>query len=227
MSRLAKMVAVVMAGVMVSGMAMAEGKKHKEGGGPSEKETVEFINGLLACDRPHAPNIQVNSDTLAHGGSQRSALIYSAKGSGELKADVNDFHSAFGRCNSGSCLLSIGLAKTSLVVIPWGELEQINDANGSDLILRCNPTNGSCLQLSSKEIQERHSEAGNRIISNDCTGDAEGCLKVAKEALPNQPFTRENVSSYTINFCRPEDATRAVKAINHLIQMNGGKKSLF
>jgi hypothetical protein len=62
------------------------------------------------------------------------------------------------------------------------------------------------------------------VYTNQCNQDAILCAKEAKAALSSVQPTQENKSSYYINFCRAEDAVRGAKAINHLIELHGGKK---
>jgi len=190
-----KLALMALAGMMVASPAWAE-KKGKASSGPSEQETVEFINGLLACE----------VKTVGERGE---------RGSNEYYVLFSAYQNSIVKANKGILLLSEKVDREVTVKAIHGKIsdeprhpDYTNDVSvnlkeldvdvaleGKNVEFKCNPNAGACIQVEAKDTQNK--------------------------------VEQKRYSSWKLKLCDETNAQRAAKALKHLIEISGGKKSLF
>ena len=185
--------------VLASPSAWAEKKsKAAADDGPSEQETVEFINGLLACEVVREKKEDFGFREAIFDDYQTSSVKVDGK---ELflterteewilanqDGKIYEINRHLDRINE----TPVDLSKLDLDVTP---LE-------TNVKLNCNPSAGACFNYKIKKF----SQDGSTIKNEE----------------------EKSTTHYWLNFCDADKAQRAARAMKHLIEISGGKKSLF
>jgi hypothetical protein len=203
-----KLAVMALAGIMVaSPAAWAKGKKERAEAvsGPSAQETVEFINGMWANKfrilHPISPVYSRQDDFQYNVKLERNNLQIGLDHRFEYPASNGTQYGTEEQSNS----LPLDKLLPNVQVNTKGELE-----------LSCNPSAGACIE--------------NKKLLWTCTSgrefDGSACTRDTVENF-RKFVDNNNLTSRTLQFPTPEGAERAAKALKHLIEISGGKASLF
>ena len=196
--------------------------------GPSAQETVDFLNGLFACEITYYSNgaqLVSYSPTFENYQEQltwkKSELAINQGNISlvENSADrVND--SEFNKKSYTVSSRHNTLAKTQVISkFKAGELLPDVKVNGKEVVISCNPEFGNCI------ANENKKGAGNCNIAFKVE-ELDFCAEVNNN-LRNAASSNKQSTSGNLSFCDEDKAQRAAKAMKHLIEISGAKKSLF
>jgi hypothetical protein len=159
---------------------------------------------------------------------QQSSISLFELGKSELREETNQNWKSYHRFQNGLEMYDYnGKVFSSVVVISWEKLIPGVKPHETNVKISCNPNDGICIETIQKSVSKSGSRYSDHPTQVSGCGSGLICAQEAKAALSSAQPTQKNESSWTINFCRPEDAARGAKAINHLIELHGGKMSLF
>jgi hypothetical protein len=213
--------ALVGLAVVASPAAWAKEKKEKVEAvsGPSAQETVQFINGLWVFKfTSSAPTGDMNR--LEDTSYQYNAKLEQHNLQISLDMKTIQIASNSIRYTTSESSYSLPLDKLLPDVVISTTRYPFNTRikrSGGFLSISCNPSAGACIR-EEKEFWQ---------CSNGAEFDGSGCTPDTATKFSASVVGYKKSTEMEFAFPTPEAAERAAKALKHLIEISGGKPSLF